>query len=216
MSVEPKTLKAAIKELREKSAKRNFNQTVEMIINLRDIDMKQPEGRVQERIELPHPLGKKVAVCVLADGDIALRARRSGADMVLESSEIQNLSNDKKKQRQIARKIDVFIASAPLMPLVGRTLGGILGPRGKMPVPVPPTVNIEQEIERQKKFIFVRARNQPILQCRIGTENLSDDDIAENVQTIVRIITGKLKKGIKNVDAVYLKTTMGHPVKISI
>jgi large subunit ribosomal protein L1 len=216
MSVEPKTLKAAIKELREKSAKRNFNQTVEMIINLRDIDMKQPEGRVQERIELPHPLGKKVAVCVLADGDIALRARRSGADMVLESSEIQNLSNDKKKQRQIARKIDVFIASAPLMPLVGRTLGGILGPRGKMPVPVPPTVNIEQEIERQKKFIFVRARNQPILQCRIGTENLSDDDIAENVQTIVRIITGKLKKGIKNVDAIYLKTTMGHPVKISI
>jgi len=216
MSIEPKNLKAAIKEAREKSAKRKFNQTVELIINLRDIDMKQPEGRVQERIELPHPLGKKVTVCVLADGDMALRARRGGADMVLESSEIQNLSTDKKRQRQIAKNIDVFIASAPLMPLVGRTLGGILGPRGKMPVPIPPTANIEQEIERQKNFVFVRARNQPILQCRIGTENLSDDEIAENVQTVVRRVTGKLKKGIKNVDAVYLKTTMGHPIKISV
>jgi len=216
MSVEPKNLKAAIKEAREKSAKRNFNQTVELIINLRDIDMKQPEGRLQERIELPHPLGKKVSVCVLADGDMALRAKRSGADMVLESSEIQNLSTDKKRQRQIARTMDVFIASAPLMPLVGRALGGILGPRGKMPVPVPPTANIEQEIERQKNFVLVRARNQPILQCRIGTESLSDDEIAENVQTVVRRVAAKLKKGIKNVDALYLKTTMGHPVKISI
>jgi large subunit ribosomal protein L1 len=216
MSIEPKNLKAAIKEAREKSAKRNFNQTVELIINLRDVDMKQPEGRLQERIELPHPLGKKVTVCVLADGDMALRARRGGADMVLESSEIQSLSTDKKRQRQIAKNMDVFIASAPLMPLVGRALGGILGPRGKMPVPVPPTGNIEQEIERQKKIVFVRVRNQPILQCRIGTENLSDDEIAENVQTAVRRITGRLKKGIKNVDAVYLKTTMGHPVRISI
>jgi ribosomal protein L1 len=45
---------------------------------------------------------------------------------------------------------------------------------------------------------------------------LSDDEIAENIQTVVRIITGKLKKGIKNVDAIYLKMTMGHPVKISL
>jgi len=178
--------------------------------------MKQSEGKLQERVELPHPLGKKVTVCVLADGDMALRARRGGADMVLESSEIQNLSADKKKQRQIARDVDMFVASAPLMPLVGRTLGGILGPRGKMPVPVPPTTNIEQEIERQKKFVFVRTRNQPIIQCRVGTEGLSDDEIAENVQTIVRMVTGKLKKGIKNIDAVYLKTTMGRPVKINM
>jgi large subunit ribosomal protein L1 len=216
MSIETNDLKAAIKEIREKSAKRNFNQTVELIINLRDIDMKQPEGKLQERVELPHSLGKKVTVCVLADGDMALRARRGGADMVLDSSEIQSLSTDKKKQRQIAKNTDVFVALAPLMPLVGRTLGGILGPRGKMPVPIPPTANIEQEIERQKKFVFVRAHNQPILQCRVGTEGLSDDEIAENIQTVVRRVTGKLKKGIKNVDAVYLKTTMGRPVKISI
>ncbi len=216
MSIESKTLKDAIKEVREKSAKRNFNQTIELIINLKDIDMKQPEGRIQERIELPHPLGKKISVCVLADGDMALRARRGGADLVLESSDIQSLSTDKKRQRQIAKTMDVFIASAPLMPLVGRALGGILGPRGKMPVPVPPAANIEQEIERQKKFVLVRARNQPILQCRIGTENMSDDEVAENVQTIVRRVTARLKKGIKNVDAIYLKTTMGHPVKVSV
>jgi large subunit ribosomal protein L1 len=216
MSIETKNLKAAIKEAKEKTAKRNFNQSIELIINLRDVDTSKPEGRIQQRIELPHALGKKVTVCVLADGDMGLRARRSGADLVLESSEIENLANDKKKQRQIAKNMDVFIAAAPLMPLVGRSLGGILGPRGKMPTPLPPTANIEQEIERQRKFVFVRTRGQPIIQCRIGTEGLSDDEVSENVQVVLRAVIGKLKRGIRNIDSVYLKTTMGSPIKVNI
>jgi large subunit ribosomal protein L1 len=216
MSIETKNLKAAIKETKEKTAKRNFNQSIELIINLRDVDTSKPEGRIQQRIELPHALGKKVTVCVLADGDMALRARRSGADLVLESSEIEGLANDKKKQRQTAKNTDIFIAAAPLMPLIGRSLGGILGPRGKMPTPIPPTANIEQEIERQRKFVLVRTRGQPIIQCRIGTEGLSDDEVSENVQVVMRAVIGKLKRGIRNIDSVYLKTTMGPPIKVSI
>ncbi len=216
MSLERKYLKEALKELREKTAKRNFSQSVELIINLRDVDVSKPENRIREVIELPHPIGKKVNVCVFASGDIALRARRAGADLVLEREEIESLMNDKKKQRQIAKQIDFFIATAPLMPLVGRVFGSILGPRGKMPTPISPTADIEREIERHRRLTTVRTRGQPVLSCRVGTENMSDEDIIDNIEAVVRKIEGKLRRGIKNIDSIYIKASMGPPIKVKI
>lgn len=216
MSIETGNLRAALKEMRESPKKGKFSQSIELIINLRDVDMKKPEGRIQEKMELPRALDKKVNVCVFANGDMALRARRGGADLVLESAEIEGLMNDKKRQRQIAKSMDSFIASAPLMPLVGRVFGAILGPRGKMPTPVAPTVNIGEEIERHRRMILVRTRGQPVLQCRVGTEGMSDDDVIENIQAVLDRVAGRLKRGVKNMEAVYVKTSMGPPVKVSI
>ena len=204
----------ALKELREKTPKRNFNQSIELIVNLRDVDVSKPENRIHETIELPHKIGKNISVCVFASGDAALRARRAGADMVLEREEIESLMGDKKRQRQIANKIDFFIAAAPLMPTVGKVFGAILGPRGKMPTPIPPTADIEREIERHRRLVIVRTRGQPVLSCRVGTEDMSDEEIADNIETVLRRIEGKLKRGIKNIASIYIKASMGPPVKI--
>lgn len=216
MSVKTESLKEALTELRKNIRKRNFNQSIELVINLRDIDVKNPEGRIQEVVELPHPIGKKVKICVFATGDMALRARRSGADLVLDRDEVEGLANDKKRQRQISNDIDSFISAAPLMPIIGRVFGSILGPKGKMPTPVAPNANIESEIERHRRIILVRTRGQPVLQCRIGTEDMSDDEILENVQVVLRRVEGKLKRGVKNIGSIYLKATMGPPVKMVI
>ncbi|MCS7120486.1 MAG: 50S ribosomal protein L1 [Nitrososphaerota archaeon] len=216
MSLEMKSIKAAIQEMRNKSPKRNFEQSVELIINLSGVDVKKPEERIQETVELPRPIGKKVKVAVIASGDMALRARKAGADLVLEGSDLEGLATDKKKQRKIANEVDAFIASAPLMPLVGRTLGAILGPRNKMPTPVPPTANIEEEIERHRRIVQIRARGQPVLQCRIGTESMADDDLAENIQAVINKLRGRLKRGLSDIGGVFIKTTMGPPVEIRI
>ena len=216
MSIETDNIKSALKEARERSKKRNFNQSVELIINLRDVDVKKPENRIQETVELPYAIDKKVGVCVFADGDMALRARRAGADLVLESADIEGLMNDKKRQREIAKSINSFIAAAPLMPLIGRVFGPILGPRGKMPTPVPPTANIEELIERHRRIVRLRARDQPVIHCRVGTESMSDDEIAENIQAVIREITRRLKRGLKNIDSIYVKLTMGPSVKVKI
>jgi len=124
--------------------------------------------------------------------------------------------NNKKRQREIAKSINSFIAAAPLMPLIGRVFGPILGPRGKMPTPVPPTANIEELIERHRRIVRVRARDQPVIHCRVGTESMSDDEIAENIQTVIRRVTRRLRRGIKNVDSIYVKMTMGPAVKVNI
>jgi large subunit ribosomal protein L1 len=62
----------------------------------------------------------------------------------------------------------------------------------------------------------VRMRGQPVIQCRIGNEKMEDKEIAENVQTVVRRIEGKLKRGIKNFKSVYLKTSMGSSIKVAM
>ncbi|MCW3986372.1 MAG: 50S ribosomal protein L1, partial [Candidatus Bathyarchaeota archaeon] len=209
MSLSTKTILEAIKKVRERSEKKKFNQSIELIINLREIDMKKPEAKIQETIELPHAPSKKRKVCVIATRELALKAKKAGAELVIGNAELETLATDKKQQKQLANNYDVFIAEAPLMPLVGKTLGSTLGPRGKMPKPVPPTVNIKKQIEKWKKTVTIRLRGQPILQCVVGTEDMKDEEIAENIMTVVRRLEGKLKRGLKNITTICLKTTMG-------
>jgi len=214
MPLNTKTILDAIKEVKGKSEKRNFVQSIELVINLQDIDPKKPENKIQELIELPYPPGKENRICVVASGEMALKAKRAGADLVVERGDLEALMGDKKKQKELAATYDFFIAEAPMMPIVGRSLGATLGPRGKMPTPIPPTANIADQIKRHRKMLLVRLRGQPVLQCRVGNENMPDEEIAQNVQMIIGRIEGKLKRGIKNIRSIHLKTTMGPSVKV--
>ena len=216
MSLDAKALVQSVKEAKSKAEKRKFAQSVELIINLRDIDMKKPESKIQESIELPHPVGKQSKVCVIATGELALKARRAGADLVVERAELEALGGDKKKQKALVNEYEHFISEAPLMPTVGRVLGAVLGPKGRMPTPVPPSVDIAGAIEKQRKIVQVRLRSQPVLQCRIGTEDMSDEQIAQNIEAVVRRLEGKLKRGLRNIRSIVIKTAMGPPVRLKI
>jgi large subunit ribosomal protein L1 len=214
MPLDQKTILNAVKEAKEKSKKRNFNQSVELVLSLKDIDMKSSEGKLQEIIELPYSPEKTNKICVIASGELALKARKANADLVIERAELEGLAGNKRELRKIANNYDFFIAEAPLMPTVGKILGTVLGPRGKMPIPVPPTADIASLIEKHRKTIILRMRNQPILQCRVGTENMKEEEIAENIQAVLRTVETKLKRGMKNIKSTYIKTSMGTPVKI--
>jgi large subunit ribosomal protein L1 len=214
MPLDQKTILEAVKTAKEKTKKRNFTQSVELIVSLKDVDMKSSEGKLQEIVELPNLPAKTNKICVMATGELALKARKANADMVIERAELEGLAGKKRELRKMANDYDFFIAEAPLMPLVGKVLGPFLGPRGKMPIPVPPTADIASLIEKHRKTVFVRMRNQPILQCRVGTENMKEEEIAENVQAVLRVVEGKLKRGMKNIKFAYIKTSMGTPIKI--
>ncbi|MFA5365092.1 MAG: 50S ribosomal protein L1 [Candidatus Bathyarchaeia archaeon] len=211
-----KNLLAAVKEVKSQSAERKFSQSIELAMNLQNIDMKKPEGKIQERIELPFSIGKEVKVCVIATGEMALNAQKAGASLVIERATLEGLAADKKKQKDIAKEYDVFIAEAPLMPLVGKNLGASLGPRGKMPTPIAPNADIKEQIMKNQNVVFIRTRAQPVIQCRVATESMPDNEIAENVQAVVKRIESKLKRGIKNVKTVYLKTSMGPSIKVAM
>jgi len=214
MPLETKNVLVAIKEAKDKSKKRKFMQSIELIMSLRDVDPKKTDEKIQELIELPHSAGKENRICVIASGEMALKAKKAKADLVLKREELGAIMGDKEKQKELAKSYDFFIAEAPLMPLVGRVLGATLGPKGKMPTPVPPTADITEHIKRHRKMILLRMRGQPVLQCRVGAESMSEEEIAENVQAIMRRVEAKLKRGIKNISSVSLKTTMGPSISV--
>lgn len=216
MSIERKNIIAAIKEVRKNSKKRNFTQSIELVVNLREIDMKSSEGRIRERIELPHALDERPnKICVVATGERALKAKRAKADFVISRNELMELGGRKKDLRKIANLYDFFLAEAPLMPSVGKILGPVLGPRGKMPEPVPLSADITEIIKKHRKMVSIRTRNQPLLQCSVGTETMKEEEVAENVQAVLTSVQRKLKRGIKNIRTIYLKTTMGPSVKVT-
>lgn len=207
-------LLTALAGLRKPDAKHGFTHSVELIVKLREIDLKKPENRLNESVELPNSLGKETKICVIAGGDLATRARAGQADLVMGREDLDKLGKDKKATRKLASEYDYFIAEAPMMPLVGKTIGPILGPKGKMPTPVPPTAPIDQIVQSHRKLIRIRVRDQPVVQCRIGTEKMPDDKIAENAQAVFNRIEAKLERGAKNIRQVLVKTTMGEPVKV--
>lgn len=216
MPINRENVLAAVEELKESSEKRNFNQTVELVLKLRDIDLKKPQNRLNESVQLPNPLGKPIRVAFIAEGDLAVRARSAGADIVIGKEDLERMGREKKEARRFSRSYDEFVAEAPLMPLVGRTIGPVLGPRGKMPTPVAPNVSVEDVINRQRKTVRVRVRDQPVVSSRVATEDMPPEQIAENIQAVVSLVESKLERGLRNVRDIQIKKTMGKPVKITV
>jgi len=213
MSIPREKIIDALRKAREAAPERGFEQSIDLTVNLRELDMRRPENRVNLRVQLPNGVGSQ-RVLVFASGDLALRARRAGANGVIEPPELQEMANDKKAAKRRLQEFDVFIAEAPLMPTVGRVVGPILGPRGKMPTPVPPQAPIDAIIERQRRVVVLRSRDRPLVHCIVGKEGMDDEKIAENVEAVLSALAGALKRGMANIRSVYLKLTMGPAVRL--
>ncbi|RLG61039.1 50S ribosomal protein L1 [Candidatus Geothermarchaeota archaeon] len=206
----------AVRKALELAPKKKFKQAVELIVVLRDVDIKSPEGRIREIIFLPKKITKDIKICVAADGEMALKAKNAGAFMVLTREDLQKLMGNRKEAKKIAQQCDWVLVRADLMPITGRALGPALGPRGKIPVPVPPAANIEALIEKYKSAILIRTKDQAQIMCRVGVENMDPNDIAENIITVLTTLEGKLKNPRYNIAKVIVKTTMGLPVEVKI
>ena len=214
MPFDKEAIAKSVKKVRESSGKRKFKQSIDLAINLRDVDPSKPESKINLEVTLPKPVPKAVKICALVYGDTAVRAKEGGVNRIVEREEIEALGADKKKAKKLASEFDFFIARADLMPLIGKNLGPVLGPRGKMPTPVNPTANLAPVIERLKRVVKIKIGRQIIALMRVGTETMKDEDIVENVQAVVEALAAKLERGDKNIRSMYLKTTMGPSIKV--
>jgi large subunit ribosomal protein L1 len=209
-----KTVEAVQKAIEEsKKLERKFKQSVDVVINLKNIDMNDAKNRIEDEVLLPHGRGTDAKLAIFASGDLALKSK-SHVDLLIKPEEIEELAKDKKKFKKIADEYDFFIAEAPLMPTIGKTLGIILGPRGKMPKPVPPTIDITGIAKNLRKPVKVRSKTTKTIHATVGQEEMSTEHIAENIDAILKRLEGKLERGKMNIGSVYVKTSMGPPMRI--
>ena len=214
MIVSKEQLEEAISKAIEMAKPRRFVETVEMAVNLRNVDMRKPENRIDAVVTLPHGLGKPRKVGAFARGEMALKAKEAGADVVLSPEDIDELAKNKREAKKLAKRIDFFIAEAPLMPEIGRKLGPILGPRGKMPQPVPPLADPKPIIEKLRKSVKIRTRDKPVFHAPIGRRDMEVEKLAENALEILKVVESKYDNPSLVVKSIYVKTTMGPAVRV--
>jgi len=204
-------LAEVIKKAKEETKKRKFKQSIELIINFKDIDVKKGFA-INEVVQLPKT-SSPATVCVIATGDMNQKAKAAKADSVIGNDELTKYEANKRESRKFINKYDFFLADTQIMPTVGKALGQLLGPRGKMPTPVPFNAPIDAFLARFRTSIKVRTRASLSISCKIGDESMEDSDLAINAFTVLSAIEKKLPNGEKNIRKVLIKTTMGKPVK---
>src|SRR5512136_631458 len=209
-----KTVEAVQKAIEEsKKLNRKFKQSVDVVINLKNIDMNDAKNRIEDEVVLPHGRGIEAKLALFASGDLALKSKNH-VDLLIKPEEIEELAKDKKKFKKIADEYDFFIAEAPLMPTIGKTLGIILGPREKMPKPVPPTIDITNVAKNLRKTVKVRSKTTKTIHATVGREEMNTEQISDNIDAILKRLEGKLERGKMNIGSVYVKTSMGPPMRI--
>ena len=208
-----KKLVESIKKAIDSAKERKFLESVEVAINLKDVDLSNPKNRINEEVILPKGRGKKIKVAVFGSGELALKARKA-ADLVILSEEIDTLVEDKKKAKQMVIEHEFFIAEAPLMPIIGKRLGIYLGTRGKMPKPIPPQADPIPFINNLRNTVRVRSKERKTFHVPIGIKTMKCEDIAENLELIIKRLEERLERGRMNIDSIYVKTTMGPAVRI--
>jgi large subunit ribosomal protein L1 len=207
-------LNALIKRARETAPKRKFTQSAELTLVLKDIDVKKGFS-LNEIVVLPNPTKKGPSLCVLGGGDMGMRAKRAGVETVMEPDSLDRLGSNKRDARKIVRAHDFFLADASLMSSVGRSLGPFLGPKGKMPTPLPYGAPIESIASRLRSSTRIRSKNQLNMSTKIGDESLTDDQIAANASAVISAVEKKLPQGDKNLRNTIIKFTMGKAVKMN-
>ena len=205
-----------ISEARNSSEKKKFSQSFELICTLKDIDVKKQDLNVNEVVFLPNPPSKQAKVCVFATADLALRAERANADKVIGADEIDRLAANKREAKKIARTYDFFLSETALMAKIGKSLGQTLGPKGKMPAPVPSNAPIDGMVARYRTATRIRGRQQLSFGAKIGDEGMPDAKIAENALAVVGALEKKLPRGQGNMRSILVKLTMSKPIKMLV
>ena len=203
----------AIKQAKESDKEHKFTHAIEMIAVFRDIDVKK--GFVlNEVVQLPNKMNKPAQICIIASGDMGTKAKKTNADRVMDGEEITKIGSNKRESRKFINKYDFFLADTKLMPTIGKVLGQLLGPRGKMPIPIPFNASIESFLERFRDSIKIRTKSSLSMSCKIGDETMDDNALASNANTIISSIEKKLPNGSKNIKKIMFKTTMGKVIRI--
>jgi len=203
----------ALKNLRKNSKKRKFVQTVDLIVNLKEIDKKQV---IDVYAHTPHDTGKGVKICAILEHDTAKKVQGT-VDYIITKEQLSNI--EQKEVANVSKTYDIFLSESSLMGLLATKMGRVLGPLGKMPNPkaggvILPGANIKEIASKFKSNLRIRNNKELIMKVSAGKESFTDEVLADNITAIYEAIHHALPNGEANIKDSIIKFTMSKPVKI--
>ena len=201
----------SVLETLKKERERKFDQSVDLIINLRDFDLKK--NTINLFISLPHPLKNK-KICAFLENSSPL------FDKVILKSEFVKWKT-KSEIKTLVRDYDFFASQASLMPAVATTFGRFLGPASKMPSPQLGILaqaneqSIKELKEKVQNSMRIRAKEPSIKLC-VGKQSMKPEEIAENITKVYHELINVLPNKKENLKSVIIKLTMSKPHKLTL
>jgi len=198
--------------LRELSQSRNFTQSLDVIVNLQQLDLKKPEHKVDVGVTLPTQIKpKKLKICIIVDRTVT--DAEKVFDGVLYNDDMMAMKGDLKQIRKITHGYDKFVVQANYMPQFAQVFGRYLGPMNKMPSPklgmvIGPKVPLEPLYEKLQKSVHLQTRKNLVLQASVGAENESDEQLAQNIVQVYTALVQNLVNHEHNIKNVGIKFTM--------
>jgi len=214
--IEKEEFRKSIEEAIKNSKKRRFVQTVELILKLKDLDMRRPENRIRAEVELPRGRGKDVKIAFIGEGLLLEKAKELlGPENVYDKEQIEQMAKEKKRNlKKLAKRYYWFIIKADLLRQMAPLIAPVLGPRNKIPKPVATPEQLEAMVKHLQRTVRVDSKRNPVLQLPIGTEVMSLDDLAENAYAAYSALVSRLPNKEYNVEHVYVKLTMGPAIRV--
>merc|ERR1711902_165560 len=182
--------------------KRNFKETVELQITLKDYDP-QKDKRFSGTVKLPNVPRPNQKICIIGDA-----AHNDEA----EAKSIPRMSADDLKK--LTKKYDAFLASESLIKQIPRLLGPGLNKAGKFPALLTHNDNMEAKVLDLKSTIKFQMKKVLCLSVAIGNVGMSDDELVFNIHLSINFLVSLLKKHWQNVRSLYIKSTMGPAIRL--
>lgn len=202
-----------IKEVRENSKDRKFTQTFDLVINLKQLDLKKPEHKVDVAVPIESQVkATKYKICAIVDHSVSEAS--NVFDKVVYNDELQNMKGDLAKIRELTHGYDKFVVQANFMPLFAQILGRYLGPMNKMPSPklgmvISPKTPLKPLYDKLQKTVHLQTKKNLVLQVSVGAENVSDEILAKDIHHIYEVLVHALPNHGHNIKNIGLKLTMG-------
>ncbi|MDD5331275.1 MAG: hypothetical protein PHE43_00420 [Candidatus Nanoarchaeia archaeon] len=213
--MEKKQILEALKKVKEQP-KKKFNQTFDLIINLKGINLKDPNQKIEYYLVLPKATGVKKTIYGLVDKEL-MNPARDTLDGFSVKDDFKNL--DDKQVKKIAGKYDIFIAQANIMVDIAKRFGKLLGMKGKMPSPkagqvIPPDANLKDVCHKLQNMARIITKKDLSIKVPVGKEDMKEEDVAENILFIYTYLVQHLPQEKHSIKNFMIKTTMGKPVVI--
>ena len=192
----------------KKTADTKFNSSIEAHINL-GLSTDKADHQVRTLVSLPHKTGKVAKLLVFTNKnneEIKKLSAKIGTETTLKEIEKGKVEFDK------------IIADSAWMPALAR-VAKVLGPKGLMPNPKSGTVT-DDPLSAVKEFssgkVELKSEKFPIIHVQIGNSSFKEDQLKENLTSIISAIYSARPEGFKKelIKTIYLSSTMGPSIKV--
>ncbi|TXG73610.1 hypothetical protein EZV62_002189 [Acer yangbiense] len=208
---------SAIMLYSKETKKRNFTETVELQIGLKNYDP-QKDKRFSGSVKLPHIPRPKMKVCMLGDAQHVEEAEKIGLDY-MDVEALKKLNKNKKLVKKLAKKFHAFLASESVIKQIPRLLGPGLNKAGnfpssyviagKFPTLVTHQESLESKVNETKATVKFQLKKVLCMGVAVGNLAMEEKQLFQNVQMSINFLVSLLKKNWQNVRCLYLKSTMG-------